>query len=65
MTPPGDMSTWIVYTEKTVFRNIYVYTFTYVHVISINEKGGHGFGGEQRGVYLRVWGKKRQREMMK
>lgn len=39
-------------TEKVIFRNvIYVYirVYTYMHITTINEEGGHGFGGEKGG----------------
>lgn len=34
-----------------------------MHVTTMNEKG-HEFGTEQGGVYRRVWGKKKEGEMM-
>lgn len=34
---------------QVTFRNIYEYAHIHAHVVSISEKGGHGFEGEQAG----------------
>lgn len=44
----------IIRTEWVIFRNMYVYAHTYVHEITISEKGGHKFEREQGGVYGQV-----------
>lgn len=33
--------------------------YTYIHIITINEKIGHGFIGEHEGIYGRIWKKER------
>lgn len=47
--------TWYICT----YRCIYVHTDAYMHAIRIVERGRE-FEGEQRGVYGRVWRKKRE-----
>ena len=36
------------------------YTNTYMYVITIDEKRGHDVGGEQWGMYGRVWSGERE-----
>lgn len=33
----------------------YVYTNTYMHAVTVDEKRGHGFEREQGGVYRKAW----------
>ena len=33
-----------------VFRNTFVYVYTYINVTTTNEKGGHKFARRQRGI---------------
>lgn len=44
--------------KVTYYRNIHVHT--YVHVITSNEKRGHGFEKEQGKVYVRMWREERE-----
>lgn len=41
----------IIQTWQVIFRNTYVYTYTYMHMITINDKGIHDIEREQGVVY--------------
>lgn len=45
--------------SKVISINIYVCRDTYIHIITVNGKRGHGFEGEQEGSYGRVWREER------
>lgn len=51
----------LIQTRQVIFRNAYVCTNTYMHVIITDEQGGHGFEGEQEGAYGTVWKEERER----
>jgi hypothetical protein len=52
----------IIRTKKIIFRNIYVYT--YIHIIIISEKRGHKFEREQAEVYGKEEREERGGEML-
>lgn len=51
----------IVWTQQTIFRNIYPYTNTYMHAIMITEKRSCESEEEWRGVWERAWREERER----
>lgn len=52
VSPENTHASNILQTEQVVFRNTYVYAYTYVNTIAISEKRRHVSEGEQgRGVY--------------
>ena len=38
-----------------IFRNICVHTYTYMYAITVSEKNGHKFEGEQGGIVWERW----------
>lgn len=42
-------------TEQVIFRNIYVYTYAYIHVTMISEKRDYKFEREQEELDGKVW----------
>lgn len=55
VSPVNIHTSSIIWTQQILFGNICVYTNTYMHAITIDEKRGHEFEGDQEGVYERVW----------
>jgi hypothetical protein len=43
----------IIQTKQVIFKNVYVYAYTCMHLETINFKMGHKF--EREPVYERVW----------
>lgn len=49
----------IVQTEQIIYRNVYIfhtllhtlYTHTYMHITTINEKGGHGLKRARKNIW--------------
>lgn len=45
----------IVHNFLVIFKNIFVFTNTYMLAMTINEKRCHNFEGGEEGVYGKVW----------
>lgn len=52
------------WTQQVIFRNIHVYTNTYMHAVIIREKRCYEFKGKQGRVYGVSGGRKGEEEML-
>lgn len=55
LSPESIHTNNIIWAQRVIFGNIYVYTNKYIHAKTIYEQRGHGFERDQEGVYGRVW----------
>ena len=54
VSPENIHTSNIIQTEHIIFRNIFVYTYSYMHITTISEKRGHEFEREQGRVYGKI-----------
>lgn len=50
ISPENIHTSTIMWHDQNIFTNIYAYLYSYMQAMTINEKRGHEFEGEQRAI---------------